>query len=569
MFILWKKRHHFLLYLLFLLILLKVLNTNEIFSQKLSLLLTPYRSGLKINPLFSHFTPFNDMLYADASKQRYGAVKKSLIERLNAIHISRNNHGDFHRIIEHYKDLALLLINNTITDNNERRISETLHDIINNTFFNPVDTDNLHYIHLTNTTNITTSDFKFIRSIYKKSIMPAKYIPGKPLHMLLMNAWRLYYLLAISSSNLWFRFRPTRDDFYEGDISKIHDDWSLLFIYDLCNTISELNSLNNNNNNNTNSNNSITYNIPFGFCPNPCLTNPCLEATHTISSQCLITGYLENDYKCECQTDHKWDQIRGYKGHCKTEGICEKYCDKVGTRRCNIIQGRHFCLCHPTHMGINCNTTRDPCVEVASGIPGNMACNIANGGVCLGTLGTNTYYCQCPSSLTSDPSYLFPNCLAFRDRCVSTVCIRGDCVSSKNGQETYCICPEEAYGKYCEFIRGKWSQWSPWSECSPNCGLDYHQRRIRTRDCLGEACQGGLGHFHMELCEVFPCPDETLALSGQIRAQEVYELKIQMLQAQASRYVKMSGAIAECLLLITCIFSAASVTAMILAVHCL
>ncbi|CAH8465063.1 unnamed protein product [Heterobilharzia americana] len=233
--------------------------------------------------------------------------------------------------------------------------------------------------------------------------------------------------------------------------------------------------------------------------------------------------------------------------------------------------GKHFCVCHPTHMGVNCNTTRDPCLELASGvnIPGNVACNIANGGVCIGTSGTNTYHCECPESLTSDPAYLFPNCLQFKDRCVSTICIRGDCVSSKNGQETYCICPEEAYGKYCEFIRGQWAEWSPWSECSPNCGLDYHRRRVRTRDCLGEACNGGLGHFHMELCDILPCPDEILQLNRKGLLEEGYELKLQMLQAQAARYVRMSGAIAECLLLITCIFSAVSVTAMVLAVHCL
>lgn len=47
-------------------------------------------------------------------------------------------------------------------------------------------------------------------------------------------------------------------------------------------------------------------------------------------------------------------------------------------------------------MGLNCDYQRDPCVELASNVHmgGNMACNVANGGICRGTLGTNTYHCQ-------------------------------------------------------------------------------------------------------------------------------------------------------------------------------
>ncbi|KAK4473698.1 hypothetical protein MN116_003043, partial [Schistosoma mekongi] len=194
-------------------------------------------------------------------------------------------------------------------------------------------------------------------------------------------------------------------------------------------------------------------------------------------------------------------------------------------------------------MGLNCSYKRDPCMELASNVPmpGNLACNVANGGVCWGILGTNTYHCQCPASFTSDPFYPFSNCLQIRDQCTSTICIHGDCVSSKNGQKAHCICSEEAYGKYCEFTRGQWAQWSPWSKCSPNCGPYNHRKRIRTRDCLGEACSGGLGHLHMEFCDTQPCSNEILVSSRLNSSEEIQKLKLQVLQIESTRYIEMSS----------------------------
>ncbi|VDO66360.1 unnamed protein product, partial [Schistosoma margrebowiei] len=133
--------------------------------------------------------------------------------------------------------------------------------------------------------------------------------------------------------------------------------------------------------------------------------------------------------------------------------------------------------------------------------------------------------------------------------------------------ESYCICPEGTYGKYCELTRGQWGQWSPWSECSPNCGLYNHRRRIRTRDCLGEACSGGLGYLHMEFCDTKPCSNEILMLNRINSSQEIQKLK--MLQVQGTRHVEILGGIAKYLLLITCIFSVTTVTAMIIVVYCL
>lgn len=73
----------------------------------------------------------------------------------------------------------------------------------------------------------------------------------------------------------------------------------------------------------------------------------------------------------------------------------------------------------------------------------------------------------------------------------------------------------------------------------------------------------------MEMCETLPCPDETLALSRQGRSEEIGELNVQMLQAQAARCVKLVGAVAEALMVISCIFAALTATAMAISVHLL
>lgn len=41
---------------------------------------------------------------------------------------------------------------------------------------------------------------------------------------------------------------------------------------------------------------------------------------------------------------------------------------------------------------------------------------------------------SCPPSHTSEPSHLLPNCLAFKDQCSHMLCLRGECISSIDGQ---------------------------------------------------------------------------------------------------------------------------------------
>ncbi|CAH8460672.1 unnamed protein product [Schistosoma turkestanicum] len=522
-------------------------------------LLSSDRLTDKINILFSHFIPFHDMIHIQSRRQRYGIVENFLIENLDYLPIGHDIYVNFTNMINYYYEFSTIMINKSMSMNNddstiyfeEKTFLDILRLIIGENATKAI--DYLHYIH-----TIGYEDaiyVNFVKKAYEQSLMPKKYIPGQPWYMLLMHSWRLYYLLVISSSSVWLRSRPG-SIIYEGDLPKTLDEWSVIFIYLIC-SVFESNKLDRD------------YQLPYGFCPNPCLNNPCLEVANTVSSNCIKTGYFENSYKCECRHDYEWKQVKGYKGYCEAIDLCDKYCDKSGTRKCDIIEDRYFCVCRPTHMGSNCNYKRDPCVELASNVPmaGNIACNVANGGVCKGTLGTDTYYCQCPKSFTSDPTYPNPNCLQIKDQCASTVCIHGDCVSSKNGQETYCICPEGRYGKYCELTRGQWAQWSSWSECSPNCGLSNNRKRTRTRNCLGEACSGSLGYLHLEFCDIKPCSDEMLLLNKLDSLQDFKELKLKMLQVKATHYIEISGRIASYLLLLTCIVSAITVTAMIIVAY--
>lgn len=135
---------------------------------------------------------------------------------------------------------------------------------------------------------------------------------------------------------------------------------------------------------------------------------------------------------------------------------------------------------------------------------------------------------RCPPTWTKDYGLDYDNCLALKDKCISEVCVRGDCISSPDGsvrwrylnsisrnvwQKTLCICPEEAYGERCENLRGSWGHWSPWSSCSPACGNGKIRYRERVRGCLfGDSCRGGKRRQIGVCPENLPCPDELVIL---------------------------------------------------------
>ncbi|CAL8107297.1 unnamed protein product [Calicophoron daubneyi] len=523
------------------------------FNQTTASFLTNKRVE-EIRFFFNHFTPFEDMVHVPSRAQRMGIQFETPFKNVDRLLFYKDCEANVTKILEIYLNTAAQVLGLSSTVENVTTLRELLNTSVNCKKINP---DLFLYHLLKKEAEFEDGEYKkFYEDFADSQIMEGDAKDkGYSLLMLLMRAWTPIFLLEVSSSHDWFKSGKKTETTYSGTLSKIHDQWSLMFIDQLCTMIYNLRDAN--------------LPIPLGFCPNPCLTLPCVTAPHTSSTKCVPIGPYWNSYRCTCQTKFTWIQLPTAEGHCQVDDKCANYCNEEGTRRCDVIDQKVFCVCRPTHMGRTCSDLRDPCVELSSPseMPGNMSCNTGQGGKCIGVPGTNTYSCVCPLSFTSDPSYPFPNCLAFKDRCATTMCVQGDCVSSRDGQEVYCICPDEAYGEFCEHVRGKWAQWSPWSECTPNCGISEFQRRVRTRGCLGEACRGGEGHLQMEMCPTLPCPDETLALSRQGRKEEIGELKIQMLQAQSARYVKLVGAVAKALVVLSCVFAAVTATAMAASVY--
>ncbi|KAM7535546.1 hypothetical protein Aperf_G00000103884 [Anoplocephala perfoliata] len=346
-----------------------------------------------------------------------------------------------------------------------------------------------------------------------------------PIFLLAMNAWRLFFWTAISESKNFYKTLGDNEEIghqtFAATPQKL-DELSSAFIFHLCSELRGDDSL-------------LLTDLPMGFCPNPCATAPCLTLSHTTGHGCHLTGrgLFMNDFRCECLPGFKWvsntdiggtdndtyqripssDEI----GSCVAIDVCETYCDPMGTRRCDLILGTAIavCLCKLTHMGPTCTLPRDPCVELSEKekMPGNMACNIGQGGQCLPTLGSDFYECRCPPTWIKDYGLDYENCLALKDKCVSEVCVRGDCISSADGSNTLCTCPEEANGERCENLRGRWGHWSPWSACSPACGSGKIRYRERVRGCLsGDSCRGGMRRQIGVCPENLPCPDELVML---------------------------------------------------------
>ncbi|KAF8566472.1 hypothetical protein P879_01767 [Paragonimus westermani] len=514
---------------------------------------------LKLRFLFTHFTPFEDMNHPQSRAQRMGLQHTDRF-------LDRNNLTVWPKVTVSLTNLFRTYIEAGLTSESNSTIAPLTWHTLMKSAFKVSGSPKQYFLGrliedekaLLNDDRLLDAQKEFYKNFRNEQLQPEGSKMLEPFFMYAMRGWKLFYLVAVASFRGLYttsqNLPPSVDPTYLTP-SDIHDKWSLIFIDELCQMTRE--------------NYSNVMQIPNGFCPDPCSTEPCVSIPYTSSAKCTPLGTKWYEFSCNCQPNFKWIQPPRSIGHCQSDDDCSAYCNPVGTRRCDVIQNKQFCVCRPTHMGPRCNKKRDPCLELSNQaeVPGNISCNAAQGGKCIGILGTNTYSCICPASYTSDPSYMFPNCLALKDRCLEIICVQGDCISSKDGQETHCICPDEAYGQHCEFTRGKWAQWSPWSECSPNCGVSEYRRRVRTRDCLGEACRGGEGHLQMEMCVTMPCPDEILALARQGRSEEIGELNIQMLQAQVARYVKLVGAVAEALILISCVFAAVTATAMAATVH--
>uniref|UniRef100_A0A1I8IR78 EGF-like domain-containing protein n=2 Tax=Macrostomum lignano TaxID=282301 RepID=A0A1I8IR78_9PLAT len=183
------------------------------------------------------------------------------------------------------------------------------------------------------------------------------------------------------------------------------------------------------------------------YCPNPCRNNPCVDMAYTMTDNCevYLDGMYDKDFKCTCIETATWSF----------------------SKRACVIYDR----CKLTEQG------RLP--------TGNQACNVDAGGECLPVIGTDLFVCQCKNGWLIDTGGRRagsvegrdPNCQLRHDPCMSLPCEVGDCVSSRG--EAICQCPATHYGPKCQFRRGLWSVWGPWSSCDPDCGDRRERHRSR------------------------------------------------------------------------------------------
>ncbi|KAL3318234.1 hypothetical protein Ciccas_003105 [Cichlidogyrus casuarinus] len=251
--------------------------------------------------------------------------------------------------------------------------------------------------------------------------------------------------------------------------------------------------------------------IPHNFCPNPCIGDPCSGKQHTIPGTCEISNYglFLGNFKCACKTGFSWKKFgedenlsENEKGFCAAVEETSSFCHSEGTRKLHQDSeaGTFWCECLDSHTGDDCGLLRNPCFRLGRNVQdkelmhGNLACNVAQGNRCLPTLGTDEFLCLCIGDWERDNTYRFQNCLARKDICESVVCNSGVCISSADGKNFLCKCPDSTHGQFCENSAGTWGEWSPWNvdeEAGFHCSCEFPLRSVKTRlrKCLGIGCK--------------------------------------------------------------------------------
>ncbi|KER20153.1 hypothetical protein T265_11235 [Opisthorchis viverrini] len=219
--------------------------------------------------------------------QRMGFRRSSLPQSESNFSFWENMSADLRGIIEAYVAQARAV-------RKGRKIS-TFHEFLTKMVHGPRHDEDLFLYHLLN--NATTTIFfrnkvyyEFLRGFLDEYILPARSaVYREPLFMSVMKAWKIIHLLQISSSHVWFGKPSGTHTLVAGTLSKIHDEWSVMFIGHFCHAIRE-NKLQ----------------TPTGFCPDPCLAQPCSGITGTSSSKCTPFGFSPREYDCVCQPQHQW-----------------------------------------------------------------------------------------------------------------------------------------------------------------------------------------------------------------------------------------------------------------------
>ncbi|KAF7255577.1 hypothetical protein EG68_09800 [Paragonimus skrjabini miyazakii] len=341
---------------------------------------------LKLRFLFTHFTPFEDMNHPQSRAQRMGLQPTDRFLDRNNLTIWPDITVSLTNLIKTYIEAGLT------TEGNSSVASLTWHTLMKNAlkvsrapkqyFLGRLIEDEKT---LLDDGALLDAHKEFYKEFRNEQLQPEGPEMLEPFFMYAMRGWKLFYLLAVASfQNLYITAQnlPLSVDPTYLTPSDIHDKWSLTFIDEFCRMTRE--------------NYADVIRIPNGFCPDPCTTEPCVSIPYTSSAKCTPLGTKWYEFSCSCQPNFKWIQPPTSIGHCQSDDNCSAYCDPVGTRRCDVIENKQFCVCRPTHMGPTCNKKRDPCLELSNQaeVPGNTSCNAAQGGKCIGILGTNTYSCM-------------------------------------------------------------------------------------------------------------------------------------------------------------------------------
>ncbi|GAA53331.1 hypothetical protein CLF_110015 [Clonorchis sinensis] len=362
--------------------------------------------------------------------QRMGFRRSSLPQSESNFSFWENMSADLHGIIEAYVAQARAV--------REGKKIPTFHEFLTKMVHGPRHDEDIFLYHLLNnaTTTIFFRDkvyYEFLRGFLDENILPEhSAVYKEPLFMSVMKAWKIIHLFQISSSHEWFVKPSGAHTLVTGTLSKIHDEWSVMFIGHFCHAFRK-NKLK----------------TPTGFCPDPCLAQPCVGITGTSSSKCTPFGFSPREYDCVCQPQHQWvrpsrewpegviriqeevgnleaygtserlnlnkadvEVVLSVTSGCPTEklkrgcrkisGACvaksrwELYCNEKGTQRRDYVEGKEICVCRESHMGPRCEKLRDPCIDTSDPhmLVGNAACNSPEGGMCFGYLGSSAYKCK-------------------------------------------------------------------------------------------------------------------------------------------------------------------------------